>query len=156
MGWGLLSLIPHLIKQSRAGGCGGVGVAGWNIALLVRTCACGDAGGLGTLLGPEETPGCRVFLVPLLVLSSNVSLACCGWVWWRWWVGVWLCVECCIVDASILCGQVCKGTLWMSGHQEPMKDVGGRDSPRGVVNRAVIRGCPNGETRRVSGRVTRA
>jgi hypothetical protein len=37
----------------------------------------------------------------------------------------------------------------MSGHQEPMKDVGGRDSPRGVVNRAVIRGCPNGETQHV-------
>lgn len=28
-----------------------------------------------------------------------------------------------------------------------MKDVGGRDSPRGVVNLAVIRGFPNGETR---------
>jgi hypothetical protein len=37
----------------------------------------------------------------------------------------------------------------MSGHQEPMKDVGGRDSPRGVVNRAVIRGCPNGVTQHV-------
>ena len=35
----------------------------------------------------------------------------------------------------------------MSGHQEPMKDVGGHDSPRGVVNRAVIRGFPNGATR---------
>ena len=67
MGWGLLSLIPHLIKQSRAGGCGGVGVAGWNIALLVRTCACGDAGGLGTLLGPEETPGWCCSLAGLLL-----------------------------------------------------------------------------------------
>jgi hypothetical protein len=32
--------------------------------------------------------------------SSNAPL------WWVWWwsarVGVWLCVECCIVDASIL------------------------------------------------------
>jgi hypothetical protein len=35
----------------------------------------------------------------------------------------------------------------MSRHQEPMKDAGGRDSPRGVVNLAVIRGCPNGVTR---------
>ena len=35
----------------------------------------------------------------------------------------------------------------MSWHQEPMKDVGDRDSPRGVVNLAVIRGCPNGVTR---------
>ena len=89
-------------------------------------------------------------------------------------VGVWLCVECCIVDASIferlvwcpcdavvgvvrvVCGEVCKGTWWMSGHQEPMKDVGGRDSPRGVVNQAVIRGCPNGETQHPSWGVTRA
>jgi len=39
--------------------------------------------GLGTLLGPEETPACRVFLVPLLVLSSNASVvgvvAVVGW-----------------------------------------------------------------------------
>ena len=34
----------------------------------------------------------------------------------------------------------------MPWYQEPMKDVVGRDSPRGVVKRAVIRGCPNGET----------
>jgi hypothetical protein len=38
----------------------------------------------GTLLGPEETPACRVFLVPLLVLSSNASfvvgvVAVVGW-----------------------------------------------------------------------------
>jgi hypothetical protein len=71
---------------------------------------------------------------------------------------VWLLVECCIVDASIfncfvlsffcvLWCEVCKGARWMPGHQEPMKDVGGRDSPRGVVNLAVIRGFPNGVTR---------
>jgi hypothetical protein len=47
------------------------------------------------------------------------------------------------------CGEVVEGAWWMSGHQGPMKDVGGRDSPRGVVNRAVIRGCPNGVTRHV-------
>lgn len=45
------------------------------------------------------------------------------------------------------CGEVFKGTWWMSWHQEPMKDVGDRDRPRGVVNLAVIRGFPNGETR---------
>ena len=50
--------------------------------------------------------------------------------------------------------EVFKGTWWMSWHQEPMKDVGGRDSPRGVVNLAVIRGCPNGETQRPSWGVT--
>src|SRR5213594_3219360 len=62
--------------------------------------------------------------------------------------------ENCIVDASI-CGQVFKGARWMPWHQEPMKDVGGRDRPRGAVNRAVIRGCPNGETRQPSWAVTR-
>ena len=62
--------------------------------------------------------------------------------------------ENCIVDASI-CGQVVKGARWMPWHQEPMKDVGDCDSPRGVVNRAVIRGCPNGETRQSSWAVTR-
>jgi hypothetical protein len=87
-------------------------------------------------------------------------------------------VENCTVDASILfsvavfpaavllelflgdvgwcVGQVVKGARWMPGHQEPMKDVGGRDSPRGAVNRAVIRGCPNGETRHPSWGVTPA
>jgi hypothetical protein len=34
----------------------------------------------------------------------------------------------------------------MPGHEEPMKDVGGRDRPGGAVNLAVIPGCPNGET----------
>ena len=34
----------------------------------------------------------------------------------------------------------------MPRHQEPMKDVGGCDKPRGAVNRAEIRGFPNGET----------
>jgi hypothetical protein len=61
----------------------------------------------GTLLGPERIPGgpvvgVGVFLVLLLAWPSNASALCgvgcgggCG-------VGVWLCVECCIVDASIL------------------------------------------------------
>ena len=64
-------------------GGGYVGVAGWNIALLVRTVhGRGSVGGLGTLLGPEETPGrefgswCGVFLVPLLGLSSNAWPGC--------------------------------------------------------------------------------
>ena len=68
-------------------------------------------------------------------------------------VGGWLLFENCTVDASI-CGQVFKGARWMPRYQEPMKDVGGRDRPRGAVNRAVIRGCPNGETRQSSWAVT--
>ena len=56
-----------------------------------------------------------------------------------------MCFENYTVDASIFVAQVFKGARWMPWHQEPMKDVGGRDSPRGVVNLAVIRGFPNGE-----------
>ena len=55
-------------------------------------------------------------------------------------VGLWVGV------GVLVCGQVVKGTRWMPGHQEPMKDVGGCDKPRGADNRAVIRGSPNGET----------
>ena len=51
------------------------------------------------------------------------------------------------VDASIFVAQVFKGTRWMPWHQEPMKDVGICDKPRGVDNQTVIRGFPNGETR---------
>ena len=42
--------------------------------------------------------------------------------------------------------QAMKGVWWMPWHQEPMKDVGACDKPRGAGNRAVIRGFPNGET----------
>lgn len=69
-------------------------------------------------------------------------------------VGGWSLFENCTVDASI-CGQVFKGARWMPWHQEPMKDVGGHDRPRGAVNQALIRGCPNGETRQSSWAVTR-
>lgn len=61
-------------------------------------------------------------------------------------------VENCIVDASILIFcvlcvvQVVKCDRWMPWHQEPMKDVVTCDKPWGVGKRAVIRGCPNGET----------
>src|SRR5689334_13032734 len=68
-------------------------------------------------------------------------------------MGGWSLFENCTVDASI-CGQVFKGARWMPWHQEPMKDVGGHDSPRGAVNQALIRGFPNGETRQSSWAVT--
>jgi len=42
--------------------------------------------------------------------------------------------------------QVVKCDRWMPWHQEPMKDVVTCDKPWGVGKRAVIRGCPNGET----------
>ena len=42
--------------------------------------------------------------------------------------------------------EVFKGTRWMPWHQEPMKDVGACDMPRGVGNQTLIRGFPNGGT----------
>ena len=98
----LLSLIPHLIRQSPAGWSGGVGVAGWNTIVLRGSDSwlpLVAAGGLDTLLGPEKTPCLVFFLVRLLALSPNASLV---GVVVMVWSGVWLCVECCIVDASIL------------------------------------------------------
>ena len=111
-----------------------------------------------------------------LTSSSVLVALLWGLVWMGWvgvWWGItWfepvsipvgllgrrtVCVVCrlffenCTVDASIFidlifCGQVTKSTRWMPRHQEPMKDVGGCDKPRGAANQAVIRGCPNGET----------
>jgi hypothetical protein len=100
---------------------------------------------LGTLLGFE---GAGVFLCLRCGLVSWSPGVCRGD------AGDGSLFENCIVDASI-CGQVVKGARWMPWYQEPMKDVGGRDRPRGAVNRAVIRGCPNGETRQSSWAVTR-
>ena len=85
--------------------------------------------------------------------------------WWRGWVGVGRCLRIAQwtraslahplgVSGSDRCGQVAEGERWMPWHQEPMKDVGGRDRPGGAVNRAVIPGCPNGETRHQSCGVT--
>ena len=86
---------------------------------------------------------------------TNPSVAGPGAASREWCVtGGWSLFENCTVDASI-CGQVFKGARWMPWHQEPMKDVGGHDRPRGVVNQALIRGCPNGETRQSSWAVTR-
>ncbi|GAA3264501.1 hypothetical protein GCM10010493_44500 [Streptomyces lavendulae subsp. grasserius] len=48
-------------------------------------------------------------------------------------MGGWSLLENYTVDASI-CGQVFKGARWMPWHQEPMKDVRGRDRPRGAAN----------------------
>jgi hypothetical protein len=94
-------------------------------------------GGSSTLLGPEGTGVSLVFSSvrdgpPWMrrVLSRGRPY-----------------LENCIVDASINCSrQVDKGARWMPWHQEPMKDVGACDKPRGVGNQTVIRGFPNRET----------
>ncbi len=56
----------------------------------------------------------------------------------------------CIVVVSIFlfCGfcLVLVGIRWMPWHQELMKDVAACDMPRGVGERVLIRGFPNGGT----------
>ena len=47
---------------------------------------------------------------------------------------------------SYSCSQVSKSKRWMPWHLEPKKDVAICDKPRGADKRALIRGCPNGET----------
>ena len=59
-----------------------------------------------------------------------------------------------LCGVGCLCGQAGQGAWWMPWHREPMKDVGACDKPWGVGNRALIRGCPNGETQHESCRVT--
>ena len=98
---------------------------------------------------------CRVLgLLAWLVIWVRV-LAC---VWVSWLVGCFLYSGASICDAGffvlvfvllviLLFGfVVCKGVRWMPWYQGPMKGVVDCDMPRGVVERALIRGCPNGGT----------
>ena len=102
---------------------------------LVGGCGCGwvehfcclsvVVAGFGTLLGPEETPvrcvlGAASGLGRLTHSVVGVVVCRCGF-------GVWLCVECCIVDASILLWSSVYGHMvdvWASGADE------GRGRPR--------------------------
>jgi hypothetical protein len=146
------------------GGCPGVAcslvehwLVSWfhHLAPLVHPHVCGrDAaagvGWLGTLLGPEGTDVCCLCSLGWTGFSSygpGHARWCVGWGSWRSGGRDRSYFENCIVDASIICSsQVIKGTRWMPWHQEPMKDVGACDKPRGVGNQTLIRGFPNGET----------
>ena len=50
-----------------------------------------------------------------------------------------------------LYGQATKRTWWMPWQPEAMKDVVGNEMLRGAVKQALIRRCPNGETRPIYG-----
>ena len=111
-------------------------VVGCCLVCGVGPCWWGWVWGVGVSAGaiPANSGWVRLDWV-LVGLSGGGRV--CGWLFDLW-----------IVCASILFlwwPSEC-GIRWMPWHQAPMKDVGGRDSPRGVVNRAVIRGCPNGGT----------
>ena len=120
----------------------------------------------GTLLGPEGSGESSPSWTgtPARTLPRGRTAPHTRWTPARmrrrrhWWEGDRPYVENYTVDASILnlCSQVFKGTRWMPWHQEPKKDVGICDKPRGVDNQTVIRGFPNGETRLEASPVTLA
>src|SRR5665811_1815596 len=95
----------------------------------------------------------------LSVRASPVGRTAAPGLWGGWRrrvVGFRPYVENYTVDSSIFVNQVFKGARWMPWHQEPKKDVGMCDKPRGVDNQTVIRGFPNGETRLEASPVTPA
>ena len=53
----------------------------------------------------------------------------------------------CYGERLRLYGQANKRIWWMPWQQEAMKDVVACEKPRGAGKLALIRGCPNGETR---------
>ena len=55
------------------------------------------------------------------------------------------------IESLRLYGQVNKRAWWMPWQLEAKKDVVGDEMPRGAVKHALIRGCPNGETRPTCG-----
>jgi hypothetical protein len=153
--------------------CGGVGRNGSGRGMGWTRCWVLKERALRPLLGAcAVRPGCRVGLGCFFWITGPVPPPR---VWGGgWWAR--LLFENCTVDASISetrdphegsrfpgflvwvfcfsvaiclivsCVQVFKGIRWMPWHQEPMKDVGACDMPRGVGNQTLIRGCPNGET----------
>lgn len=122
-----------------------VGVGAWVFLVENRDASSVEA---NTLSGSRSTP-LSVWLACYRPFFWCALLFCRGvWGWWCvWWVVcdlysgcehlyflvVWFCL-------------VLLGIRWMPWHQELMKDVAACDMPRGVGERALIRGCPNGGT----------
>ncbi len=99
-------------------------------------CWCGGAGGPGCFLRTAQWT--RASLANDEISGLVFHLRVGGGV-----RGVVVCLRFVLI---VLCVQVFKGIRWMPWHQEPMKDVGACDMPRGVGNQTLIRGFPNGET----------
>ena len=142
-------------------GCGGGGggmLSGSGAACPIVSCFC-------------FSPGCLL----LLVWWWCGGLWGCGWVGCELYSGrEYLCSLWCVFVVCLAPGSCCAvrgvvgvgcglpvlcvvfmGVRWMPWHQGPMKDVVDCDKPRGAVWRALIRGFPNGGTRRPSWGVTR-
>ena len=111
-----------------------------------------------TLLGPEGSGESSFLKAGIRSGPPPSRTIMCLWACGRRevWCGGRPYVENYTVDASIFVAQVFKGARWMPWHQEPKKDVGICDKPRGVDNQTVIRGFPNGETRLEASPVTPA
>ena len=127
----------------RPSSCFGVGCVGFGPSAGSSPCwgGCGGCGGLFVICIVVAS----IFVVcarpPFLFCLARARGACggaCGPrgrpLWWWSWACFLLCV-------------VLWGIRWMPWHQELMKDVAACDMPRGVGERALIRGCPNGGTR---------
>ena len=127
----------------RPSSCFGGGCVGFGPSAGSSPCGggCGGCGGLFVICIVVAS----IFVVcarpPFLFCLARVRGACggaCGPrgrpLWWWSWACFLLCV-------------VLWGIRWMPWHQELMKDVAACDMPRGVGERALIRGCPNGGTR---------
>ena len=99
-----------------------------------------------TLSGSRSTPFERL----ARMLPALFGASCCGVLGVGGVCGGLFVI--CIVVVSIFCFLVVwfclvlLGIRWMPWHQELMKDVAACDMPRGVGERALIRGCPNGGT----------
>ena len=123
--------------------CPVVGVVGvgafWGWAFLMDTLS----GSRSIPVGRDAPSSSSFFGVVVGVCGLLLALRV-----WGWWCGGLFVI--CIVVVSILfvlwfC-LVLLGIRWMPWHQELMKDVAACDMPRGVGERVLIRGCPNGGT----------
>ena len=120
--WGCVGFGPSAGSSPCWGGCGGCGGL-FVICIVVAS----------------------IFVVCARPPFLCLSCACAWGVWGAcgprgrplWWWS-WACFLLCVV---------LWGIRWMPWHQELMKDVAACDMPRGVGERALIRGCPNGGTR---------
>ena len=134
-GWWVVCVVGvgrHLAAVSLLPGCSRRGVGVWWADTLS-----GSHSTLGPLVVGCVLGGCwacSLGLPPVL-----------GWFWWVWWVVCELYSGCEHLFVLWFC-LVFVGIRWMPWHQELMKDVAACDMPRGVGERVLIRGCPNGGT----------
>ena len=130
---------------------------GWNV-ITVCVARCWVLGEQAPILYPSVvvwgvggvcfSGAAAVWLLPVVGVVGWWSVCCLRTVQWT---------RASLFSVLILlfcCCEVFLGAWWMPWHQEPMKDVVACDKPRGVGERALIRGWPNGETRQSSWTVT--